>query len=286
MYSRAEKYFNGFDGTKLFLQTWSKPDAKATILITHGQAEHSDCYQRLIDGLGQNLSVNFVAWDLRGHGKSDGLRGFAKDFSDYVQDYELFIQQALDLPQTKNKKKFILGHSMGGLIQTCSLIEKKDSQFFKNIQGQILSSPFFGLTMPVPLWKESAAGLINQFLPQLTLGNEINFELLTREIDIIKEYEKDTYRHSKISTGVFIGIKRELKNLESKLSDIKLPTFMSISDHDPVVSTSAAISFFNSISSVDKTLKIIDGAKHELYNDTCRDEVFKSVSDFILKGIS
>lgn len=275
-YSRAEKFFKGHDGIKLFLQTWENPKAKATVLITHGQAEHSDCYHRLINGLSKYLDLNFVAWDLRGHGKSDGQRGYAKDFNDYVEDYKLFIQQALQLDFIKNRSLFILAHSMGGLIQSCALVDRKYTQFV----AQILSSPLLGLDIPIPVWKESAAELINQFLPKLTLGNEIKYEYLTHEVDIIKEYEKDTYRHGRISPAVFLGMKRESAQMQERATEITLPTFLSMSDHDPIVSTKEAVRFFESLGSTQKTLKIFDGAKHELYNDSCREDVFKSISDF------
>lgn len=281
-YSRAETFFKGYDQTKLFLQTWQHSQARATILITHGQAEHSDCYLRLVNGLEKHLKLNFVAWDLRGHGRSDGRRGYAKDFDEYVLDYSCFTEEVFKLDFVKNKPLITLGHSMGGLIQTCALIEKNYSQF----AAQILSSPLFGLSIPVPVWKETAASVLQQFLPQITLSNEINYELLSRDLNIIKEYEKDTYRHSKISSGVFLGIKRELEKIQSRLEHITLPTFMSISDDDPIVSTKEAIQFFNELNSKNKVLKVIAEAKHELYNDTCREEVFKALAEFCQQFIN
>ncbi len=281
MLTRAEKFFKGSDHTKLFLQTWENPKAKATILITHGQAEHSDAYLRLVDGLTQHLDFNFIAWDLRGHGKSDGLRGYASDFDQYVLDYDRFVEEAMKLPLIKNKPIFILGHSMGGLIQSCALVEQKYTQFV----AQILSSPLFGLELPVPAWKAGAADILNKYLPKLTLGNEIKFDRLTRDLAVISEYEKDLYRHDKISTGVFLGIKREVEKIKSRGPDMTLPTFLNISDHDPIISTKDALEFFESIGSTDKTLKMIEGGKHELYNDTCRDEVFAAVADFCREHI-
>lgn len=279
--NRAEKFFKGSDGNKLFLQTWENPQATATILITHGQAEHSECYLRFVHGVSEHADLNFVAWDLRGHGKSDGQRGYASDFNDYVADYDLFIQEALNLPFVKNKPIFILGHSMGGLIQVCALTQNKYTQF----KAQILSAPLMGLNIPIPAWKESAAGLINQFIPKLTLSNEIKYEYLTREIEIIKEYEKDTYRHGKISPAVFLGMNRESQNMLAHAQEITLPTFLTMSDHDPIVSTKAALNFFEELGTQDKKLKIMDGAKHELFNDTCREEVFKLVAEFCLHYI-
>lgn len=276
LHSRAEKFFKGYDGIKLFLQTWEHPQARGTVLITHGQAEHSDCYDRLISGLSKHLELNFVAWDMRGHGKSDGQRGFAQNFTDYVEDYDLFLEEAKQLSFLKNKPLFLLAHSMGGLVQSCALVKTK----YSRATAQILSAPLFDLDIPIPIWKESAAGLINQFLPKLTLSNEIKYEFLTRDINVIKEYEKDTYRHGRISPAVFLGMKSEGQRLQSEASEILIPTFLTVSDHDPIISTKAALQFFENLGSPEKTLKIVDGGKHELFNDTCREEVFKSISEF------
>lgn len=278
MYKRSESFFTGYDGTKLFLQNWEAEKTKATIIITHGQAEHSDCYQRLINALdGQGYS--FMAWDLRGHGKSEGLRGYAKDFDEYVLDYKIFLELVLNLPQVKAKPVMVLGHSMGGLVQTCALSEKK--QLNEQITAQILSSPLFGVAVDVPPWKDKGAGLINSIFPKLTLSNEIRNDQLTRDLDVIREYEQDTYRHSRISSGVYLGFKREFERIVAKAHDISLPTLLHISDNDPVVSSPAALQFFDALASKNKTLKIFENAKHELYNDTPRAEVFKLVSDFL-----
>lgn len=293
IYKRSETFFRGHDLTKLFLQTWSHPNAVGTILFTHGQAEHSDCYQRLIEGL-ENLSNtttgqhiwNFVGWDLRGHGRSDGLRGYAEDFDDYVLDYDCFFKEALQIDFVKNKNIVLLGHSMGGLIQTCALIEKKYDQHYPQTKAQILSSPLFNVSVPVPQWKDTGAGLLAKWIPKLTLGNEIKNEMLTRDLDVIREYEKDTYRHNKISSGVYMGFKREFEKIPTRAHEITLPTMLLISDADPIVSTAAAIKFFDLISSKDKTLKIIENGRHELFNDICRSEAYKSVQQFLENEIN
>lgn len=279
MYERSELFFNGYDGAKLFLQKWSTKNAVGTILITHGQAEHSDCYHRLIDGF-EGSGWNFIGWDLRGHGKSDGLRGYAKDFTEYVSDYSIFIEKCLNLNEVKSKPVLLLGHSMGGLIQTCGLLENKYAEKYSDIKGQILSSPLFGVAIEVPQWKDAGAGFLNALLPKITLGNEIKNSQLTRDIEVMREYEQDTYRHGRISSGVYLGFKREFPVIMSKASEIKLPTFLSISDNDPVVSSEAAMKFFDLVDTNIKGLKIVEGGRHELYNDVNRAEVIKSVVDF------
>lgn len=281
MLTRAECFFPGFDLSQLYMQVWQNKDAKATILITHGQAEHSDCYRRLIDGLNALTPYNFVAWDLRGHGKSSGARGYAHEFDDYVRDYNCFIHEAMKLNWVRKTPVILLGHSMGGLIQVCSLA---DNDFPKNfpILAQILSSPFFELSLPVPAWKTAGSKLINSLIPKLTLGNEIKNEMLTRDPDVIKEYEIDVYRHNKISAGVFLGIKEKFKDNITRAEKIKLPTYMCISNHDPIVSTPEALKFFDALPSPNKALKIMDEGTHELFNDIHRQDVFESINNFIL----
>lgn len=276
MYHRSETFFQGADETKLFLQKWITPDAKGTILFTHGQAEHSDCYHRLVAGL-DNQQWNLIGWDLRGHGRSAGLRGYAKDFNDYVSDFQVFMDLCLNLPEVKMKPVVLLGHSMGALIQTCALLERAP----ETITAQILSSPLFGVSVEVPAWKDLGAGLINVFLPKVTIGNEISADQLTHDPDIICEYELDAYRHNRISSGVYLGFKREFPIVLSRAAEITLPTLMHISNNDPVVSSTAALEFFDQLGSEYKSLKIIEGGKHELYNDTDRKLVYQIVIDFL-----
>ncbi len=276
MYQRSESFFQGYDGTKLFLQKWIHPQAQGTILFTHGQAEHSECYARLIEGFA-NEPWNFIGWDLRGHGRSAGIRGYAKDFDDYVLDFYIFAELCKDLSEVKSKPLVLLGHSMGGLIQTCALLEKK----IEKVSAQVLSSPLFGVAVEVPGWKDSGASFLNAIFPKITLGNEIKNSDLTRDLDVIREYELDTYRHNKISSGVYLGMKREFPKVMGRAAEISIPTFLHISDNDPVVSSPDALKFFEQINCESKGLKIVEGAKHELYNDIGRNEVYKAVINFL-----
>lgn len=265
------------------MQKWSKQNADGTVLFTHGHGEHSECYHRLISEFDKSSTTNwnFIGWDLRGHGKSDGPRGYAKDFTQYVLDYDVFLEKTLGLKEVNDKPVILLAHSMGGLIQTSGLIEKNYPAHFPIIKAQVLSSPFFGLAFEVSKWKDSGADLMNILLPKLTLGNELGNDQLTRDESIIREYELDPYRHSRMSPGVYIGFKKEFPKVLARASEITLPTYLHISDHDPVVSSEAALKIFDAFSSEVKGLKIIEGGRHELYNDIVRTEVIKDVIHFM-----
>lgn len=274
--TRSEGQFLGFDKEKLYFQKWSHPKAKASLVITHGQAEHSGCYLRLVEAL-KELEIDIYAWDLRGHGKSAGLRGYAPHFSSYCEDFQLFLSLLTQQQNLMKNPIILLGHSMGGLIQAKTLSEHPQLP----IAAQVLCSPMFGISVRVPEYKNLAATYLQQLLPKLTLGNEIDFKDLTRDMDVLSEFHKDVLRHDRISSGVYIGSKNAMSELRAKAGQIKSPTLMLIAENDPVTSSSAARDFFEKLTVADKKICAYADRKHELFNDLGREEVFADLIDFI-----
>lgn len=275
-YSRFEGFFKAFDHTQLFYQSWTHPSPKASVVITHGQGEHSECYSRLINFF-EDKQINFYSYDLRGHGRSEGLRGYSEHFENYVKDnlqfYDLITKKVNGMHPL-----FLLGHSMGGLIQTLSLLQANQSAF----QAQILSAPLFGLAVEVPALKKHGAQLIQKLFPKLTLGNEIDYDMLTRDPEILREYEKDTLRHDRISSGVYLGFVREFESLQTRVSSITIPSLLVCAEKDPIVDSKACeLTFSHFGSSIKKSHFYGQEAKHELFNDIIRNEVFGDVGRFL-----
>ena len=109
-----EGVFSGSDDLELYYQCWLPDgDARAVVVIVHGFSDHCGRYSEMVDTLiKRQLAV--YSYDLRGHGRSPGKRGYIDHFADYRQDTRTFIslisEQHPDLPF------FLFGHSMGGLI--------------------------------------------------------------------------------------------------------------------------------------------------------------------------
>ena len=70
MVERRESFFKGDGGIELYYQSWECPNPVASLVITHGQAEHSDCYNEFAHALAET-NIQSLAWDLRGHGRSE-----------------------------------------------------------------------------------------------------------------------------------------------------------------------------------------------------------------------
>ena len=180
-------------------------------------------------------------------------------------------------PGVKDKPVILFCHSMGGTIQLKTLIRNPEIK----AAGMIVSAPLLGVALPVPSYKAKAASMLNSILPQVTLGNEIRNDMLTRDLEVIREFEHDALRHNRISSGAFLGMMESFDYILPRSNEIKLPFFLGVSDADPVISTPKALEFYEKAGSANKVLKVYPGAKHELVNDIIRDEVFADMKYFL-----
>lgn len=276
---RNEGKFSGFDGTSLYYQDWLQPTpTKGIFIITHGQAEHSDCYNRLIKGI-KHCGWSFYAWDMRGHGRSDGKRGYAGRFDYYVQDYEIFLNKILNSPETAGLPVILLAHSMGALVQLSFLTAKGTPS---RVKAQVLSAPLLAIPFAVPPIKDLAAKLAFKVYPQLTLWNELNNTQLTRDQSVLAEYPKDPLRHDRISPGVYLGFQEAAQIVLEKAQNIKLPTLLQLAGSDSVTSTPVSEQYFTRLGSSIKKKIVYENALHEIYNDTIRSKTYQDIEEFVL----
>lgn len=255
-----------------------------TVIITHGQGEHSESYHRLIEFFSKSTPTwNFVAWDLRGHGRSEGKRGYVSDFNDYIRDFGVFLNFILQNKKT-TEPVILLSHSMGGLIQLKFMTTDYSKEKYPQVLAQVCSSPLLGVAVQVPAIKDFAAEVLASVMPKLTMWNEITYDMLTRDPEVIREFEVDALRHDQISSRTYLGFKKAFETIGDEAAKITLPTLFQIADKDTVVSAPAAKSFFEKIKSSQKRIMSYgDGAKHEIYNDTHRQDVFRDLQQQLLR---
>ncbi|MDG0815600.1 alpha/beta hydrolase [Bdellovibrio svalbardensis] len=276
MYKRSEGFFKGYQDINLFFQIWENPNAKGTIIFTHGHGEHSESYHRLTSAF-ENDSWSFYGWDLRGHGKSDGRRGYASEFDDYCRDYKIFLDMVLQDEKVRKGPVILLCHSMGALIELKTLMRNPDLKF----DGIVVSSPLLGLAITVPAIKSRAASILHKLLPQVTLGNELDNSMLSSDVDVLREYEQDSLRHTRMSPGVFLGMLESWNYVRPRANEIKKPALFQLPEHDPVCSTPDAKSFYEKMGSKRKEIYIYPNAKHEIYNDVMRNTAFADLKKFL-----
>ena len=71
------------------------PSQRKTLVLVHGQGEHCGRYLHFPYFLTTEKSsgvTDVCAFDLRGHGRSEGLRGHVERFDDYVDDLGEYLE--------------------------------------------------------------------------------------------------------------------------------------------------------------------------------------------------
>lgn len=276
MSKRFEGQILSKDRTEIFFQKWVTAHPKGIVLITHGLAEHSDCYSTLAERL-QNQGYEVYAIDLRGHGRSSGKRGYVQDFSDYIKDLKSLMDSILNESSSGQLPFYLFGHSMGGLVTTLLCLENPGLK----ANGIILSAPLFGLSLPVPAIKDAAAQFLVKWIPSITLHNELNYNHLSRDKEMVQSYAKDVLRHEKISPKVYIGMLNGFKTVHDRAREIKLPVLMQLAGQDKVVSTPIAQEVMGYLPNEKNVLEIYPESYHEIYNDFDKNQAFSDLIQFL-----
>src|SRR3989338_1616367 len=173
----TEHRFISFDETPIFYRFLdTKNPSKAIVLIVHGMGEHGDRYQAFGEYLAE-LGIACAVPDLRGYGQSGGSRAWVRHFSDYHQD--LRALHSFLTRRHKDQPIFLMGHSLGGLIVSSYMAFSSPLK----TNGIILSSPNFGLAIPVS-WHKHAMAIVGSYCaPRYSESTRIAPEMLTHDRD-------------------------------------------------------------------------------------------------------
>ncbi|NIQ55428.1 MAG: alpha/beta fold hydrolase, partial [Gammaproteobacteria bacterium] len=154
----SSRYVAGAAGTRLHYRSWEVESPRAAVLVLHGLFEHSRRYRELAGVLG-DAALSTFALDLRGHGASEGRRGYVRRFEVFLDDVDRFTADVRrELPD--GLPHFLLAHSMGGLVGI-RWLEERDPE----LAGAVITSPWLALADPPAPWLEALARTLSRVLP-------------------------------------------------------------------------------------------------------------------------
>ncbi|MDD0844098.1 alpha/beta hydrolase [Pseudomonas sp. Gutcm_11s] len=303
---QQELWIDASDGTALRVLHWPTAAApKALLMIAHGMAEHAERYARLAEELTE-AGYGVYALDQRGHGRTAerGVLGHyadAEGWNKVVGDLATLNHQIRQ--QHPRSPIFLLGHSMGSYIGMAYLMQHSCS-----LQGAILSGSNY---QPLPLYK--AAGLItrlerwrlgptgrSKLIDFLSFGsfnkafkpNRTGFDWLSRDPAEVDKYVTDPLCGFVCTTQLWCDLMHGFQQITPVRNlaqiDADLPLLVIGGDHDPVSQGKRLGHLAGALRTAgihDVELKIYPEARHELLNESNRDEVTNYLRDWLERAL-
>lgn len=249
------------DGTRLALHEWRVPDPLLTVAIVHGYAEHGGRYAHVAEGLNAHR-ISVLGIDLRGHGHSEGARGFVERFDDYHQDVDVLLAKA-----DEGRPLFLLGHSMGGLLTAHYLLSGKGPK----VKGAVLSSPYLGLALAVPGVKLLAAKGMSRLLPKVSLPSGLEGKDLTRDAEMVRIHDADPLNFETANARWFTESQAAMEMVLSKASQLCVPLLLLYGGSDKIASADVTDRFAASLTVADREVERLAGFYHEILNEPPED---------------
>ena len=266
---REEGFFESWDGTKLFWQSWSAPAAPARgqVTLIHGYGEHSSRYDH-VAALLARAGYAVMAMDVRGHGRSAGPAAHVDRYDDYVRDVErLMLHQRKRWGKTRGPR-FVLGHSNGGLIALRLALRRPE-----DVAGFVITSPLCGLTVKIPAWKERAGLILSRLRPTFGLPSDLHAEDLSHDAHVVEVYKRDPLNRTLATARWFTETTQAFHDLHERAELIRQPLLMLVAGTDRLVDAIQSQRVFERVGSQDRELGVYPDLYHELLNELSWDEI-------------
>ena len=289
------------DGTSVHVSRWL-PDGevKAVVQIAHGLAEHSSRYARFAQRLTDHGYAVYAS-DHRGHGKTSSPRASFADHDGWqtvIDDLHSVTAHARH--EQQGVPVFLIGHSMGSLIS-----RGYAAQYGSELAGLVLSgtaggagavgkmAAFLASTQARLRGHTHTSGLMNKlvfgqynaaFKPTRT-----DFDWLSRDPAEVDQYIEDPECGFVFSAGGFADLIRGAAQVNDdhtvNLVPRDLPIHLTSGDKDPVGGNGKGVQQvadqFKRLGVRDVTVTLWPDARHEILNETNRDEVEVEILEWL-----
>ena len=267
-----EGTFKGAEGLELYYQSWHpQSSARAVLVVVHGHGGHSGIFDRLVEYL-VDCGYIIYSFDLRGHGRSPGQRGYINSWAEYRTDLRAF----LELVKTKQPDLplFLVGQSMGGLITSDYALREPNL-----LQGLILISPALGLGIS-PL-RLLIGKMLSRVRPHFALSAGIDMSAGSRDLEVVAANARDSLRHSQGTARLATELLKTIDWVNAHVEELQVPLLMLHGGADRVTLLENSQIFFDNSTLVDKEMHEYPNSYHELQNDLDYQEVLADMNHWI-----
>jgi alpha-beta hydrolase superfamily lysophospholipase len=259
----TETTLTGHAGT-IHTRSWEVDGARGGVVLVHGYGEHVGRYEHVARAL-NDAGWNVYGLDHAGHGRSEGERVLIPDFTPLVEDVHAVVRRAAEatmgLPMT------MIGHSMGGGI-AARYAELHPGE----VAALVLSGPVIGSLSLVP------SMLAQDEIPDTPLPPEA----LSRDQEVGRAYSEDPLVwHGPFKRPTLVGFAQLLLDVALDADRIVGPVLWQHGGDDQIVPVDGSRRAIALLRNAQVTEKIYPGARHEIFNETNKDEVLADTAEFL-----
>lgn len=273
-------YYSG-DLGRLHFRWWSADSPSWVILFAHGFGDHSGRYQRYAEAVVPHGGA-VVCPDLRGHGLSDGDRALVEDFDVVAREY-LGVRDVPEFPA--GVPVVLAGHSMGALVvaRAATSVDGLD------VAGLALSGARLGRwQVAEDLLGQIERGEIDPETgggghPLLDPRKDLPLDALSRDTSIVQQFLDDelTYRGAYPIPTLRAYLRAEQQLEAAGDGAIDLPVLYMHGGDDFITPFRGSVDRLNQLVADDFQVRIFAGARHSIFNELNRDEVFAVLLGFV-----
>ncbi len=268
------------DGTELFYRQWPAENWNGRIVVVlHGIGYHSGPYKVIADALNP-AGTDVYGLDARGHGLSQGRRGFLGTPAEVVADLATMLQRVRR--ERPGARSFLLGDSMGADL---ALRYAKDHS--DELAGLLLLAPALNLHLSQYLSLESARLFPNLLLalrkPVIGLVNS-RLEESTRDAGFVARRRADPLAYKNVSFGYLLDAQRLVWDWRWAIAPkVSAPMLIIKGGSDRVVSHGQCVSFYRRSAARDKRLEVFPDVRHTTLWDPRSNEILKLIGNWVVE---
>jgi alpha-beta hydrolase superfamily lysophospholipase len=266
--------FTSRDGLKLYYRRWDGASpTQAVLVVVHGYLEHSGRYQFLADFFAPK-GYRLYAMDLRGHGQSGGRRAYVGSFGEYLDDLDRFLSTIQE--REGDGLKFLVGHSLGGLISLRYAIQSPEG-----LAGLVVSSPYLANKVPISPLKLYGGRLLSRVLPTLAMDAGLKTDLLSHDAEVVRAHDQDPLVQTRFTTRWATETLAAQEEVLARAGELRLPCLVLQGGDDQVADPTVSHDLFQRLTVPDKEWIPYGGYYHEVFNEVGRERVFGDLAEWL-----
>jgi alpha-beta hydrolase superfamily lysophospholipase len=261
-----------FDKLRLIGRNWpvKGSQSRAVVLIVHGSGEHCQRY-RLVARFLNVYQIACVGFDWRGHGESDGERGFTTSINALHDDLECIIER-IQTQLYPGVPIVIYSHGTGSLICLGHILRRPEQS--RRYQAMIISTPSLCLrrrpTLLLLFLVRAFANLDPHFLLPI-YGNRVN--IYTNDPEVVEAYRNDPLVHDRWPAATIAMFLELGLLLEQNIVQAPCPILIQHGAADTITPIAAVRKWIRKRVRGEVQFKEWPENYHELHNDINKEEV-------------